>query len=165
MLRGRSRTCRAPSPTIAKTRRLDHESVQSLCGRRCTSTLRDGPVNSNTISITTGVTRRDKIKVPVNPIRRWLPQSPTRMLNVIYNMSDIVIGRAISPCLPLHAARARTDRPPKHGQGVDVHTDQAPVVAVPLLDPLRTAGPGGVTEGFDVDRLLNLSFCALINSR
>ena len=45
-----------------------------LCGRFIRSRRCDGPVIRRTTSTTTGVTKSEKMNVPTNPMRRWLPQ-------------------------------------------------------------------------------------------
>jgi len=44
---------------------------------------------------TTGVRKSDMINVPMKPMRRWVPQSPTRTQNAIYKIKPI--EKPISP--------------------------------------------------------------------
>jgi len=55
------------------------------------------------MSTITGVKRSDKKNVPTNPIRRWLPQSPTRRENTIYKIK--AIDWIIASCCPLQRYR------------------------------------------------------------
>lgn len=55
------------------------------------------------MSTTNGVTKNERMNVPVKPMRRWLPQTPTRMQNNMYTINAIV--SAIAACF-LSAPRA-----------------------------------------------------------
>ncbi len=92
---------------------------------------------------TTGVTKSEKMKAPVKPMRRWLPQIPTRMQNTTYKNT-----RAIG--------WDRTAMKP-HCDRTDSIDGRFPKLA-------WRAQFGGVEGGDDL-KDFSFSFCALMNSR
>jgi hypothetical protein len=70
---------------------LDRDGTQSLCGRRCHSIPRGGPVTSNTINITTGVMKTD-MSVPKKTKSMLAAAAPVRRHNtkIYYLLMPII---------------------------------------------------------------------------
>jgi hypothetical protein len=114
------------------------------------------------MSTITGVKNSETRNVPMNPMRRWLPQIPTRMQKTTYRI--MAIEWVITPSFPLPRRRrygslaAEQAAPP----ALEAKSYQLPVAAAPLLAEPRPDRPAA---GEAAERALNFSLCALMNSR
>ena len=80
---------RVPMPAKAGRGRFGRDRTRSFRGGGRHQARCDGAVNSSTMSTITGVRTSDMMNVPINPMRRWLPQIPTSTQNTMYEIKTI----------------------------------------------------------------------------
>src|SRR5262249_51751453 len=136
--------------------------AQFLCARRSRSSRFEGAVNINTSTATTGVTTRDIKNVPKKPMRRWLPQSPTRRAKATYRTTAIT--GVIGPCLRSPAPLAPAG-PSAQACGGLIRRRHALVAAALLPAVVCEAELDLSADAAPLVRAFHFSFCALMNSR